>query len=69
MAKESKNVEKRCTFSSLVSSYDHLYVMNDKSKTMLSCDMRPHKQTRPDTISCCTVMWLSYFIIRVQSPT
>ena len=30
--KESQNVDKRCTFSSLVSSYIHLYAMNDKSK-------------------------------------
>ena len=57
MPKESKNVDKRCTFSSLFSSYVHLYAMNDKSKTthicgpsyhtqaMLLCDMKPYKQT------------------------
>ena len=32
MPKESKNVDKRCAFQSLVSSYDHLYAMNDKRK-------------------------------------
>ena len=37
MPKESQNVEKRCTFSSLVSCYIHLYAMNDKSKTTLVC--------------------------------
>ena len=37
MPKESQNVDKRCTFSSLVSSYDHLYAMNDKSKTTFIC--------------------------------
>ena len=36
MPKESKNVDKRCTFSSLISTYDHLYVMNDKSQLILS---------------------------------
>ena len=37
--KESTNVDKRCTFSSLVtcSSCDHLYAMNDNSKTTLIC--------------------------------
>ena len=35
MPKELKNVEKRCTLSFLLSSYDHLYAMNDKSKTTL----------------------------------
>ena len=77
MPKESKNVDKRCTFSSLVSCYDHLDAVNDKSKTRLvcvaakcirsrclwgsyhtraarSCGMRPHKQTRSDTISYST---------------
>ena len=49
MPKESKNVDKRCTFSSLISSYDHLHVhpMNDKSKTTLA-------PMRSDTISCST---------------
>ena len=37
MPKESQNVDKRCTFSSLVSSYNHLYAKNDKSKTTLVC--------------------------------
>ena len=37
MPKESQNVNKRCTFSSLVSNYNHLYAMNDKSKTTLVC--------------------------------
>ena len=37
MPKESKNVDKRCTLSSLVSSFDHLNAMNDKSKTTLVC--------------------------------
>ena len=37
LPKES-HYDKRCTFSSLVSSYNHLYVMNDKSKTTHSCD-------------------------------
>ena len=37
MPKELQNVDKRCTFSSLVSSYNHLYAMNDKSKTTLVC--------------------------------
>ena len=37
MPKESKDVDKRCTFSSFVSSYDLLYAMNDKSKTTLIC--------------------------------
>ena len=37
MLKESKNVDKRCTFLSLSKSYDNLYVMNDKSKTTLVC--------------------------------
>ena len=31
--KESQNADKMCTFSSLVSSYNHFYAMNDKSKT------------------------------------
>ena len=55
MSKKSKNVDKRCTLPSVVSSYDHLYAMNDKSKTTLVCeasyhgryslssDMSPHK--------------------------
>ena len=38
MPKQSKNVDKVCTFSSLVSSYDHLYAMNNKSKTTLMCE-------------------------------
>ena len=33
MPKESKNADKSCTFSSLISIYDHLYAMNNKSKT------------------------------------
>ena len=37
MPKESNNVDKRYAFSSLVSSYDHLYATNDKSKTTLVC--------------------------------
>ena len=37
MPKESQNVDKRCIFSSLVSNYNHLYAMNDKSKTTHSC--------------------------------
>ena len=36
--KESTNVDKRCTFSILVSSYDHLYAMNDKIKPPLMCE-------------------------------
>ena len=35
--KASANVDKKCAFSSLVSSYDHLYAMNDKNKTTHSC--------------------------------
>ena len=42
MSKESKNVDKRCTFSSLFNSYNHLYAVNDKSKTTLSLFVRPH---------------------------
>ena len=38
MPTESKNVDKGCAFSSLVSSYGHLCVMNDKSKTKLVCE-------------------------------
>ena len=34
---ESKNVNKSCTFSSLVSSYEHLYAMDDKRKKTLLC--------------------------------
>ena len=30
MPKESKNVDEKCAFSSLVSSYDQLYAMTDK---------------------------------------
>ena len=37
MAKESQNVDKRCTFSSLISSYNNLYAMNAKKKTTLKC--------------------------------
>ena len=38
MPKAAKNVDKGCTFSSLVSRYDHLYEMNDKSfKKSLVC--------------------------------
>ena len=37
MPKESQNVDKRCTLSSLVSNYNHLYAMDDKSKTTHSC--------------------------------
>ena len=37
MPKESQNVEERCTFSSLVSSYNDLHAMNDISKTTLVC--------------------------------
>ena len=35
MPKESQNVDKRCTFSSLISSYHHLYAMNENSKPHL----------------------------------
>ena len=35
MHKEIKNTDKRCTFSSLVSSYGHLYAMNNNIKTHL----------------------------------
>ena len=57
MPKESQNVDIWCTFSSLVSSYDRLYAMNNKSevtlvcgssyhtRAVISCDMKPHKQT------------------------
>ena len=31
MRKESQNIDKRCTFSSLIRNYNHLYAMNDKS--------------------------------------
>ena len=37
MLKDSQNVDKRCTFACLASSYDHLNAMNDKSKTTLVC--------------------------------
>ena len=37
MTKELQNVDKRCTFSSLVSNYNHLYAINDNSKTTLMC--------------------------------
>ena len=37
MPKESQNVDKMHTFSSLVSNYNHLYAMNDESKTILVC--------------------------------
>ena len=37
MNKESNNVDKKCEFSFLVRSYDHLCTMNDKSKTTLVC--------------------------------
>ena len=37
MPKVSKNVDKRGAFSTLVSSYDHLFAMNNKSKTTLVC--------------------------------
>ena len=47
MPKESQNGDKSCTVSSLVSRYNHLYAMNDKSKTTLvcgtaSCIVGPH---------------------------
>ena len=35
MPKESQNVDKTCTFSTLVSNYNHSYAMNDKSKATL----------------------------------
>ena len=38
MLKESTNVDKMCTFSSLFSSYVHLYAMNDKSKVTPVCE-------------------------------
>ena len=37
MPKDSKNLDNGCTFSSLASSYDHLYAMNDTNKTTLVC--------------------------------
>ena len=37
MHKDSMNVDKRCTFSSLVNSFDHLYAINDKHKTTHPC--------------------------------
>ena len=37
--KDSQNVDKSCTFSSLVSSYIRLCAMNDKSKTTLVSDL------------------------------
>ena len=66
MPKESKKVAKRCAFSSLVSSFNHLYalcgtaiIVSDlvvcgasyHTQAAPSCDIKPHKQTRPDTIS------------------
>ena len=35
MTKETKNVNKRCAFPSLVWSYEYLYAMNDNKKTTL----------------------------------
>ena len=60
---ESENVDKRYTFSSLVSIYNHLYAMNDNSKTTLVCGtanciwslcLWGHKQTRSDISSYST---------------
>ena len=42
MPKESQNVDKRCTFSSLVIIYNHLYAMNDKRKATLSLFVESH---------------------------
>ena len=51
MPKESKNVDKRCAFSSLVRSYAHVYAMNDKCKVTLMCGtancIRSHFFVRP----------------------
>ena len=37
MPNESQNVDKRRTFSSLISNYNQVCAMNDKSKTTLMC--------------------------------
>ena len=37
MPKDSKNVDKRCTYLSVVSSYNHLYTMTYITKTTLVC--------------------------------
>ena len=42
-----KNVDKKCAFSFLVSIFDHLYVVYDKSKTILTCG------TASYNTSCC----------------
>ena len=40
MPKESNNVNKSCTFSSLVSNSDHLYALNDKVKPQLCVEQQ-----------------------------
>ena len=61
MHKESQNVDKRCTLSSLVSSDIHLYAMNDKSKATLVCGtdscIKSHCLWGYISHSSCALMW------------
>ena len=67
MPKESKNVDERCAFSSLLSSYDHLYAMYDKSKTTLVCGTANYIRTQSDTIHSSTHS-CGFPIIRLHVP-
>ena len=68
MLKESKDVDKRCTFSSLVCNYDNLCAINYKNKTAYTITT-PHLTAQQPKAIWNTVLHEQHVYINTETDT